>query len=124
SKMYRSNDCGATWTQMINQAASANSSLRLALDPAHPGTIYESTDFAGLYRSTDDGLTWFESDSGLPTFTSLPAVIVDTGNTSNLYLSLSDGTYKSTDGGATWNRLSAVLPNRSLQAIALDPVNT
>jgi photosystem II stability/assembly factor-like uncharacterized protein len=75
--VFKSTDSGTTWQP-------ENSGLRwrlrthtgkwitptmaitaLAIDPAHPTTLYAATDPRGVYRSTDAGASWHPFNAGL-----------------------------------------------------------
>ncbi len=80
-------------------------------------TLFMSTDSSGLYRSQDGGKIWEQMQFGLqtPTQLTVTAVVVNPGNTHQVYIALSAqdsndqpislGIASSTDGGKTWGIL-------------------
>lgn len=68
--LYRSEDDGATWVGLTDEAAlpmiGATPSA-IAFDPADPERIFVATE-AGLWRSADAGLTWVGLNATLPNF--------------------------------------------------------
>lgn len=111
-RLLRSNDRGATWTDLSTNTgfprSNRDSSLRqrvtptvVAVDPADPQILYVGTE-AEFYD-------------------------YDTGDTIDLDPARESGLFKSTDGGATWSRLSGLpakidtttYPNASLDVVDL-----
>ena len=76
------------------------------------GTIFASTDGAGVFRSTDHGDTWHGVSAGLG-HRSIRALAVSPayGNDSTVFVGGPDGVYKSVDGGVTWQHSVKGLDN-------------
>jgi photosystem II stability/assembly factor-like uncharacterized protein len=67
--IFRSVDQGATWTKATGTPSPPLSMFpeTMALDPAHPATVYLFDGFTeAVYRSTDAGATWTQTGSALP----------------------------------------------------------
>jgi photosystem II stability/assembly factor-like uncharacterized protein len=69
--IFKSTDGGATWVQKDNGITIYYSSYvggikALAIDPAHPLTLYAGTTTVGAFRSEDGGATWTAINDGLP----------------------------------------------------------
>jgi hypothetical protein len=80
----------------------------LAFDPVDADIVYATySTFGGthVWKSIDGGATWAGLDgTGLGTLPDIPAhtIVVDPGDTSQLYLGTDLGVYVSLDGGAHW----------------------
>ncbi|MFK8912079.1 RICIN domain-containing protein [Streptomyces sp. YS-3] len=83
---------------------------RLAIDPAHPGTLLLGTRKNGLWRSTDHGVTWsqvsaFPVRGGASSGTGISFVTYGPAGSGTVYVGVADKStslYRSTDGGNTW----------------------
>jgi len=108
----KSTDGGANWAN--THVPEDHPTNAVSLDPAHPKTIWASTD-AKIYRSTDGGGAW-------TIFTNFGAVgvVPDPNDPSTVYINV-PSLAKTTDGGATWRSFSG--PG-FLQHFALDPANS
>src|SRR2546425_1254272 len=103
----------------------------LAVDPAHPSTVYAGAwDYyepfgTGVYKSTDGGLHWMLSARGL-TSTGIYSLAVDPVTTTTVYAGTqSGGIFKTTDGGASWQKASNDLDNTPwVNQVAIDPMTT
>ena len=86
------------------------------------GTIFASTDGAGVVRSTDRGDTWHNVSKGLG-HRSIRALAVSPnyGIDSTVFAGGPDGAYKSVDGGETWEPAVAGLDNPRVLAMAVSP---
>src|SRR2546425_2726435 len=101
----------------------------LAVDPAHPSTVYAGAwDYyepfgTGVYKSTDGGLHWMLSARGL-TSTGIYSLAVDPVTTTTVYAGTQSGAiFKSTDGGGNWRSISQGIIQDEVHAIAIDPTN-
>ena len=86
------------------------------------GTIFASTDGAGVLRSTDRGDTWDNVSAGLG-HRSIRALAVSPayGADSTVFAGGPDGVYKSVDGGVTWQRSVEGLDNPRVLALGVSP---
>ena len=64
SRLYVSNDLGATWTAIGNALPGVPANA-VAIDPMDRNTIYVGTDI-GMYRSVDAGLNFVPFNDGMP----------------------------------------------------------
>ncbi|MFE9404204.1 RICIN domain-containing protein [Streptomyces sp. NPDC006530] len=99
---------------------------RLAVDPAHHGTLYLGTRKNGLWRSTDYGVTWsqvngFPVKDGASSGVGLSFVTFGPAGSRTIYVGVADkntSLYRSTDGGSTWQavpgRPSGELPQHGV----------
>ena len=120
--VFRSEDGGATWTQLPLPNLSATD---VAVDPATPDVVYAAIGRIfgdasnGIYKSTDGGEHWTKLAGGLPASTDMGriSVAIAPSNPARLYAMITAdatssggnaatlGTYRSDDGGATWTQL-------------------
>ena len=127
--LYRSEDGGANWTQVLFVNDSTGCA-DVVINPAHPETVYCATwervrhptyrrafgPGCGIWRSIDHGSTWTRLQNGLPApgdnvgriglaiAASRPSMVyaqIVTGSAGG-YQGL--GLYRTADGGATWTR--------------------
>ena len=128
--VYRSQDGGRTWTQVLFVSDIAGG-IDLAIDPVDPRRVFAATwerirfpdtrvyggPGSGLWQSTDGGTTWTRLAGGLPPTTAEPSrigVAIAASSPSTIYAVYSrksdnalDGLFRSTDGGVTWTRQTA-----------------
>ncbi|MDP2725918.1 MAG: hypothetical protein Q8P59_00100, partial [Dehalococcoidia bacterium] len=102
--VFKSTDSGQSWVSM-NQGLGTKAVFSLALDPAHPNTLYAGTNL-GVYRSEDGALSWSDASSGIlrDPFGSayVYTLVVDPRQPSTLYAGTLMGVFKSQDRGLTW----------------------
>jgi photosystem II stability/assembly factor-like uncharacterized protein len=127
--VFRSSDGGATWTPANRGLSdgSENSSVEgvtcLAIDPAHPSTIYAGRTVEGVVKSTDGGAHWRHVERGL-TNRGIQSLALDPRTPGRLFVGTFDGLFRSDDGGETWRRLTEGLPASfpvDVRAVAIDP---
>jgi photosystem II stability/assembly factor-like uncharacterized protein len=128
--VYRSQDAGQTWTQVLFVSDIAGA-VDLSIDPQDPRRVFATTwerirmpseriyggPGSGLWRSTDGGTTWTRLAGGLPGPETEPSRIgvaiapSAPGIVYAVYYRKSDtalqGLFQSTDGGNTWTQQTA-----------------
>jgi photosystem II stability/assembly factor-like uncharacterized protein len=138
--IFKTTDGGTTWTSIFD-AVPTLSMGAMAIDLAHPDTLYAGTGEAnsagfsyfgsGLYRSTDAGVSWTHLCLTETQF--IARVVIDPYNPSSiwvaamgeLFVSNSErGIYHSTDAGTTWDRVLFVNDSTGASDIILNPENT
>ena len=107
-KLYKSTDGGATWHPLTGQMM-----LSLALDPAHPSTLYAVSSKRGLEKTTDGGRHWKRLAVGGPSGQITGVVFDPVGH---IVLAYGLGIHRSVDGGAHW---STELPGKSIGSVAV-----
>jgi len=129
--VFKSTDCGATWTHM-NTGRNAKemdngSHISFAVDPVDKGTIYTVSLFGawGLWKTTNGGVDWdqlFAPDSEFAKLTSnaIDAVAMDPTDHLHLVLGMHSNcaepyaptcTAETMDGGKTWKIVKLPTPN-------------
>lgn len=121
--VFKSTDGGATWTR-LRQGLPGNTSddtaRTIAIDPAHPGTVYAGLQI-GLYKSTDGGATWHLT-TGLLGPINVRAVVFTPSSPDTLYVATLEGkVFRSTDGGTTWTELDTGVAIQYGMDLAIDP---
>jgi len=104
SGVYKSTDGGASWTNASSGLESlGNVILALAIDPAHPATLYVAT-YRGVAKTTDGGANWLPANCGLPRYPDnyFSGLAIDPVHPGTLYTGYA-GVFRSTDGGANWS---------------------
>ncbi|MEU2422498.1 sialidase family protein [Streptomyces sp. NPDC007851] len=102
---HRSDDNGATWTEIPSFPKGATP----VADPADPTLFYAyDTDTGTLRASTDSGLSFTARASGLPAGDSQFQLVAAPGRSGDLWLSAKgNGLYRSTDGGAAFTEVAS-----------------
>jgi photosystem II stability/assembly factor-like uncharacterized protein len=144
SALLKSTDGGANWSTIWDWFQGLRAGIRaLAIDPAHPATVYAGVDdgtaalagaqptpgSTGLFRSTDAGATW--TNTGF-TRSAVNLLAIDPSNPNIIYASTEghysepkgfQGLFKSTDGGGRWQAinkgLESVIGSRLITSTAL-----
>jgi photosystem II stability/assembly factor-like uncharacterized protein len=94
--VYRTTNCGASWTETQSQYYN----YTMDYSPADADVVF-CGGYYGVYRSTDGGLSWSQYSSGL-TGSCFDAAEVSPVDESLAYLGNDDGFFRSTDTGITW----------------------
>src|SRR5439155_25522212 len=117
--IYRSIDAGNTWTLVRQSSTPSIGVFALAVDPAHPATIYAAVgedhlvlglqlcDVSGngsVLRTRDGGTSWTVANVGLPGASSVPRLAIDPQGSGAVYALIDDpfGLYRSDDGADHW----------------------
>ena len=151
--VYRSDDGGDSWRKLPKavqpvehvKMAFASRVMRLAVDPAHPNSIYATLEVAGVMRSLDGGENWEDCSGGLLKLAELPhlkskiqsdteaegmmdghALAVSAATPGTVYLAVRMGLFRSTDRMSTWEdmkvgRFSPLTYARDVRVSPSDP---
>ncbi len=122
--VYRSNDGGKTWKQILYVDENTGAS-ELSMDYHNPRILYAAMwehirlpwkavsggKGSALYKSTDGGETWTKLTKGLPEVMGKTAIAVSRANPNVVYANIEAegdkaGVYRSDDGGITWRQTS------------------
>lgn len=121
-KIVRSNDGGASWDEVYNEASANNSVNTIAINPNNPQEIYAGLNSGVLIKSVDNGQTW----TVIKEFGDQLLKLRFSKFTGGLYALLATkGVQKSTDGGVNWANLTVSLNgfssgNENLLAVVID----
>ncbi len=107
-RLYKSTNGGKSWQPLVNQMV-----LSMALDPAHPSTIYAVSLQKGLEKSVNGGAHWTPLSVGIAKGHLTGVSFIPT---SRVVLAYGVGIYRSATGGAHW---SNVLAKQSIYSIAV-----
>lgn len=122
--LYRSNDGGDTWSEVLALRGTSVFDIEFAL----AGTAYIGTQDS-IRRSTDDGLSWTLLNLGIGLDDQVFDVALDPSNQSIMWAGIAGAiggqpvnVMRSTDSGATWsNRTPPLAQPISCRGIAVDP---
>jgi photosystem II stability/assembly factor-like uncharacterized protein len=109
--IYKSTDGGDTWKATVLTGCGTGPGA-LAIDPAHPSTLYASTHQGGLVRSDDGGDTWTTIGA------LVDEVLVDAIST--LYTVSGSVVEVTPPGGATVTKVAPAIIN----VLMIDPTNS
>ncbi len=94
-------DNTTTWTDVANMGGFVSS---ITFDPNTTSTVYATVSTFGathLWRSTDSGVTWAAFGGSLPDVP-FHSVLVETGDSTRIYVGTDRGIFVTPDSGATW----------------------
>lgn len=110
SKLWKSKDGGATWTDLSSNPGLPISTLGkicIAMTAAKPGRIWAMVEAkeGGLFRSEDGGATWkrINADANIRQRPWYFSKIAADPKNENVVYALNVGAYKSSDGGSKFN---------------------
>lgn len=119
--VYRSNDAGGSWSQVLN----VRMVMDLELNQTDTSTLFASVGNLtnnvplaekGIFRSTNGGANWTKLSGGLPANWSGKATLeLYKGNMNFVYASIPNdfsyvGYFKSTNAGNNWTQFSTAVP--------------
>lgn len=91
--------------------------FRLAVDPAHPDTVYAALQSNGLHRSIDGGAHWLPYDEGLPASAIVNDLVIDR-NTGVLTAGVWEhGVFIRPAGASLWTALNKGLTGNDVGAL-------
>ena len=130
SGVWRSEDDGETWQELINELRDSDGEWYLWLNdlvlvPGTPDVLYAAT-WEGLYRSTDRAATW---DYLSELTRDIMAIVVDPEEPNTLIAGTSEyspgttgyGIFRSLDEGASWTRVYSESPWNDITCFAIAP---
>lgn len=120
--VYKTRDGGSSWERMATDLSSYRV-LVLALDPAHPASVYAGTMGDAVYKSPDGGQRWIAHNAGLKEHISVVnRFVFDPRNSEIVYAATTVGVFRSTDGGRLWeDRMTGMKEVHIVFTLAMDP---
>lgn len=134
--IWKSVSAGASFRPVFDDHVQSIGAL--AIDQAHPDTVWAGTGESwvrnsvsvgdGIYVSVNGGTTW--TNKGLKESEHIAKVLLDPGNPGTVYVAVqgrlwSDseerGVYRTTDFGTTWERVLYVNPSTGCADLTMDP---
>jgi photosystem II stability/assembly factor-like uncharacterized protein len=121
--LYRSDDLGATWTELpsIRDVPDTDKWTfpppphiahvkNIAFHPTDEATLYLCIEQGALLKSTDDGATWHELSSYSRVddiaYRDMHRIAIAPLHPDILFMTSGEGVYRSTDAGSTWTHLT------------------
>jgi photosystem II stability/assembly factor-like uncharacterized protein len=137
--IFKTLDGGSTFTPIFDSAPGLSMGA-LAIDLAHPDTVYAGTGEAnsagysyfgtGVYRTTNGGTSW--TPLGLEETRYIARIVIDQDNPQSIWVAAMGelfvtneerGVYHSIDGGTTWNRVLFVNDSTGASDVVINPAN-
>jgi len=137
--IFKTTNGGQTWQPVFDQAPGLSMGA-LAIDPAHPDTVFAGTGEpcsagysyfgTGMYRSTDAGVSW--TQIGLADSRYIARIVLEPGNPQSIWVaamgelygeSTERGVYHTTDGGTSWQRMLYVNDSTGASDVVIHPQN-
>jgi len=106
--VYRSNDAGASWTQISPPGSQEIHEVEsLAIDPLDPNVIYAGT-WHLPWKTIDGGKNWQNIKAGIIDDSDVFSIIIDSANPQTVYASACSGIYKSLDAGGLFHVIRGI----------------
>ena len=129
--IYRTEDQGETWEQLISTKVEENGAwthrginvfggtLAVIVDPSNSDYIYIGTADHGLVKSTDGGKSWLTTVTGMKYKGNIFDIVISKSNPKTIFAINAEGfkkssVCKSTDRGESWYQVDKGLPNDTL----------
>ncbi len=123
--VFRSNDSGATWTQISEQGSREIHEVEsLAVDPSDPDIVYAGT-WHLPWKTTDGGKTWHNIKQGIIDDSDVFSIILDRNQPRTVYLSACSGIYKSETAGVRFRKIQGIPSTaRRTRVLKQDPADS
>ncbi len=122
--VYRSNDSGATWTQISPPGSHEIHEIEsLAVNPGNPDIVYAGT-WHLPWKTSDGGKTWSNIKQGIIDDSDVFSIIVNPEHANIVYLSACSGIYKSENAGQLFHKIQGIPSEaRRTRVLMQDPEN-
>jgi len=128
--VYRSSDCGQTWSKVStgeegwgSPGVRAGFPIDFQVDPRNPNRVFANNYGGGNFLSLDGGQTWTVASDGY-TGAQVRAIAIDPTDSSIVYAAARSGFFAGTDGGDSWIGLNTPPAfNLEWNAVAVNPSN-
>jgi len=120
--VFRSNDSGASWTQISPPGSTEIHEVEsLAVDPADPDIVYAGT-WHLPWKTTDGGKNWKNIKQGVIEDSDVFSIIVDPVRPRTVFLSACSGIYKSENAGELFHKIEGIPSDaRRTRVLMQDP---
>ena len=116
--IFRSNDSGATWTQLPTSTTAGLEHVEsLAIDPRDTNVIYAGT-WHLPYKSVDGGKSWRSVKTGIIDDSDVFAIDIDPRDANHVIASACSGIYETHNAGDNWNKVEGI-PSQSRRTRAI-----
>src|SRR5262249_46672805 len=127
--MQRSDDAGATWTNITAGIATTDISLfytPYVMDPNNPARLVLGTDH--LYETTNKGANWTvrstPTTAGWTTSSVITAVALAKTDSQFIYAAAGGHIFVTTNDGATWSQRDIPNATDDIKGLLVDPTNS
>jgi photosystem II stability/assembly factor-like uncharacterized protein len=122
--VFRSEDSGATWTQISEHGSREIHEVEsLAVDPGDPDVVYAGT-WHLPWKTTDGGKSWRNIKQGIIDDSDVFSIILDPQHPRTVFLSACSGIYKSETAGARFQKIEGIpLTARRTRVLEQDSKN-
>jgi photosystem II stability/assembly factor-like uncharacterized protein len=122
--VYRSEDSGATWSQISPVGSMELHEVEsIAIDPKDPQTIYAGT-WHLPWKTTDGGANWHNIKNGLIDDSDVFSIVINPVQPSIVYTSACSGIYKSETGGELYKKIQGIPSTaRRTRVLMIDPTS-
>jgi photosystem II stability/assembly factor-like uncharacterized protein len=116
--IFRSDDSGATWTQLPTYSTPGLVHVEsLAIDPKSTNIIYAGTWYLP-YKTTDGGQTWNSIKNGIIDDSDIFAIDIDPRDRNHIIASACSGIYETRNAGGNWKKVQGI-PSQSRRTRAI-----
>ncbi|HEY6491333.1 MAG: transcriptional regulator [Terracidiphilus sp.] len=122
--VFRSNDDGATWTQISPEGSKEIHEVEsLAVDPANPEIVYAGT-WHLPWKTNNGGKNWHNIKKGVIDDSDVFSIIIDPLKPHVVYASACSGIYKSETGGELFRKIHGIPATaRRTRVLRQDPAH-
>lgn len=122
--VFRSEDAGATWTQISPQGSHEIHEVEsLAVDPVDPDIIYAGT-WHLPWKTSDGGKNWHNIKKGVIDDSDVFSIIIDPVKPHTVYASACSGVYKSINSGELFHKIEGIPATaRRTRVLRQDPTH-
>lgn len=116
--IFRSDDSGASWSQLPTYSTPGLVHVEsLAIDPTSTDIIYAGTWYLP-YKTTDGGRTWNSIKNGIIDDSDIFAIDIDPRDRNHIIASACSGIYETRDAGTKWEKVQGI-PSQSRRTRAI-----
>jgi photosystem II stability/assembly factor-like uncharacterized protein len=115
--LYKTEDSGASWTQLVGLLP--KDIRAIAIKPDNPDVVYAGVQYGGFYRSEDGGGQWTAMMAGMESNDAIWSIVFDPNNPEIIWVgSIATGVYKWDPAQAIWQHINDGLRTRAVHDLA------